>query len=102
MVSLGARGQAPGDAPAARLKGLGLWGSAAGPQASVQEALAMEGSGSQAGEGLAVLGGAIAGMAFESVTRKVVGQATEQGVPFLLGHDTGGGDGGAMKIPFDY
>ena len=62
----------------------------------------MQGSGSQAGEGLTVLGGAIAGMAFEPVTRKVVGKASEQGIPFLLGHDTGGGDGGAMKIAFDH
>jgi hypothetical protein len=49
-------------------------------------------------QGGPVLGGAIAGMAFEPITRKVVGQATQQGIPFLLGHDTGGGDGGAMKI----
>ena len=62
----------------------------------------MEGSGSQAGEGLTVLGGAIAGMAFKPVTRKVVGQASEQGIPFLFGYDTGGGDGSAMKIAFDH
>ena len=62
----------------------------------------MQGSGTQAGEGLTVLGGAIAGMAFEPVTWKALGQAMEQCIPFLLGHDTGGGDGGAMKIPFYY
>jgi len=60
----------------------------------------MQGSGSQAGEGLTVQGGAIAGMAFQSVTRKALGQATQQGIPSFLGQHTGGRDGGAVEITF--
>ena len=58
----------------------------------------MKARGAEADQGLAVLGRAVAGMAFKAVAREAGSQPADQRIPVLLGKHAGRRDGAAVAI----